>query len=109
MANNSFGALDFLKTLSSHPNLGYSRDDRWKELGLVNEPCFEKAAGPDPDHYGLWLDKRESDCPPDPFANAEKYPGVEIGARGKNIPVGSYLRVAFRRRRAAPLSQPRFR
>ena len=90
MANNSFGALDFLKTLSSHPNLGYSRDDRWKELGLVNEPCFEKAAGPDPDHYGLWLDKRESDCPPDPFANAEKYPGVEIGARGKNIPVGSY-------------------
>src|SRR5215510_15805354 len=36
----SFGTLDFLKTLSSHPSLKFSRDNRWYYLGLVNEPCF---------------------------------------------------------------------
>src|SRR5690349_15982450 len=59
LANNSFGALDFLKTLSTHPKLGYGRDmgdyGRWKYLGLVNEPCFKAATGPDPKRYGLWL------------------------------------------------------
>ena len=29
----SFGALDFLKTLSSHPSLKFSRDNRWNYLG----------------------------------------------------------------------------
>ena len=80
MANNTFGAFDLLKILSSHPKVGYcedpdgkpyeyseyselSRDDcvskglkwfaparrnRFYWYGLVNEPCFEKAAGPDP-------------------------------------------------------------
>ncbi|HEV8580478.1 MAG TPA: hypothetical protein VGX68_15535 [Thermoanaerobaculia bacterium] len=86
---NSVGTLDFLKTLSSHPALKFNRDNRWHYLGLVNEPCFEKATGPDPDHFGLWLDKRRTDCPPDPFENEQKYPGVKIGARGKNLPVGS--------------------
>src|SRR5262249_47163153 len=91
MAGHSFGALDFLKTLSSHPSIRhFSRDNRWQYLGLVNEPCFERAAGPRADRYGLWLDKRREDCPPDPFENEQKYPGVKIGARGKNIPVGSY-------------------
>lgn len=96
LANNSFGALDFLKTLSTHDRLGYGRDrganGRWRYLGLVNEPCFEPATGPDPDRYGLWLDRRieSPECPPDPYASADKYPGVEIGARGQNVPVGSY-------------------
>ncbi len=84
------GALDFLKTLSSHPALGYSRDNRWYYLGLVNEPCFAKATAPDPARFGLWLDTRDPRCPPDPFENATKYPGVALGARGKNPPVGSY-------------------
>jgi hypothetical protein len=84
------GALDFLKTLSSHPTLKYSRDNRWYYLGLVNEPCFVKATGPDPARFGLWLDTRDPRCPPDPFENATKYPGVAIGARGKNLPVGSF-------------------
>ncbi|MFZ0633399.1 MAG: hypothetical protein WAM56_19075 [Acidobacteriaceae bacterium] len=87
---SSFGALDFLKTLSSYPGLKYSRDDRWSYLGLVNEPCFVKAAGPDPQRCGLWLDKRDPKCPPDPFENESKYPGVRLGARGDNLPVGSY-------------------
>lgn len=93
LAGHSFGALDFLKTLSSHPDPSmkhFSRDNRWRWLGLVNEPCFEKATGPRADRYGLWLDTRRKDCPPDPFENEQKYPGVKIGARGKNIPVGSY-------------------
>ncbi len=88
----SYGTLDFLKTLSSHPSLKFSRDSRWHYLGLVNEPCFEKATGPDPNRFGLWLDKRISspDCPPDPFENETKYPGVKIGARGETVPVGSF-------------------
>lgn len=90
MSLASVGALDFVKTLSSHPSLKYNRDNRWDVLGLVNEPCFEKPAGPDPNRFGLWLDKRTADCPPDPFENETKYPGVKYGARGKNIPAGSY-------------------
>ena len=39
---------------------------------------------------------RRKDCPPDPFEDETKYPGVKIGARGqpigrgKILPVGSY-------------------
>ena len=84
------GVLDFLKTISSYPGLKASRDNRWDWLGLVNEPCFVKATGPDPERFGLWLDKRSPDCPKDPFENEQKYPGVKIGARGKTIPAGSY-------------------
>jgi hypothetical protein len=64
------------------------RSNRWKWYGLVNEPCFEEAEGRD--EYGLWLDRRKSDCSADPFANEAKYPGVKIGARGKTVPLGSY-------------------
>jgi hypothetical protein len=93
---DSFGNLDFLKTLSSWPGDGAhnalpaSRDNRWNYLGLVNEPCFEKATGPDPNRFGLWLDHRAANCPPDPFENEQKYPGVRAGARGKTVPAGSY-------------------
>lgn len=87
---DSRGNLDFLKTLSNHPSLQFSRDNRWHYLGLVNEPCFEKTTKPRADRFGLWLDERSKDCPKDPFENEQKYPGVKIGARGKNIPEGSY-------------------
>jgi hypothetical protein len=90
LSQKSFGGLDFLKTISSHPGLKGSRDNRWLYMGLVNEPCYEKSAGPDPKHFGLWLDQRKSDCPQDPFANAAKYPGVKIGARGNTLDAGSY-------------------
>lgn len=86
----SVGTLDFLKTISSYPGMAASRANRWNYLGLVNEPCFKQAQGPNPDRYGLWLDTRDPACPADPFENEAKYPGVKIGARGKNIPVGSY-------------------
>jgi hypothetical protein len=90
LTNLTYGTFDLLKILSSYPGLKYSRDNRFNYFGLVNEPCFTKATGPDPQRYGLWLDQRSTDCPADPFANEQKYPGVAIGARGKNIPVGSY-------------------
>ena len=86
----SVGLLDFLKILTSSPGLKFSRDSRWDYLGLVNDPCFVKATGPDAKHFGLWLDQRKPDCAPDPFENEQKYPGVKIGARGKNLPAGSY-------------------
>ncbi|HJP95392.1 MAG TPA: hypothetical protein VJ875_25820 [Pyrinomonadaceae bacterium] len=99
IGTTSFGALDLLKTVSSYPNaidpktgekLKYSRDNRWYYLGLVNEPCFEKPTGPDPNRFGLWLDKRvvSPQCPPDPFENEQKYPGVRIGSRGQQLPQG---------------------
>ena len=90
IAKDSVGTLDFLKVLSNHPSLKFSRDNRWNYLGLVNEPCFEKGTGPRKDRFGLWLDTRSADCAADPFENEQKYPGVKFGARGKNIPVGSY-------------------
>jgi hypothetical protein len=65
-----------------------ARSNRFAWYGLINEPCFDQATGPD--EYGLWLDRRKSDCPPDPFDNAGKYPGVKIGARGTTVPVGSF-------------------
>ncbi len=87
---DSLGSFDLLKTISSHPRLGYGRHNRWRYLGLVNEPCFSEASGPDPSRFGLWLDVRDAKCPPDPFANAHDYPGVAIGARGRVVAVGSY-------------------
>ena len=96
MTDYTFGAFDLLKIISSHPSLGYSRSNRWDYFGLVNEPCFENATGPDQDRRGLWLDVRSKDCPPDPFENETKYPGVAIGSRGKSLgdgttqPVGSF-------------------
>lgn len=92
----TLGGLDFIKTLSSHPNLPSERNNRWKTLGLVNEPCFKQATGPRADRWGLYLDERivSADCPADPFENATKYPGIKIGSRGttlkykgKNVPL----------------------
>lgn len=104
---SSFGSVDFLKTLSSYdPDKDSKldpaqrervrshykswRSNRWKWLGLVNEPCFDQATGPDSKRFGLWLDQRRADCVPDPFENETKYPGVRLGSRGKNMPVGSF-------------------
>jgi len=94
---DSIGTLDFLKTISSHPypdnspnGPGYGRHNRWRYLGLVNEPCFTEATGPDPNRFGLWLDLRDPQCPPDPFADRVRYPGIPIGARGRTVEVGSY-------------------
>src|SRR5262245_2445103 len=83
------GALDFVKTLSSHPSLKFSRENRWYYLGLLNEPCFAKATGPDPQRSGLRAAQRRAASPPRPYENEQRYPGVKVGARGKDgLPVG---------------------
>jgi hypothetical protein len=90
----AFGNFDLLKTISSHPSLPFGRDNRFEQLGLMNEPCFVKPMEGAKDEFGLWLDQRVNNGPgcdqPDPFANEKKYPGVQIGARGKTVPVGSF-------------------
>ena len=103
VTKDSLATFDLLKIVTSHPSQTYcdgqrcDRDSRWHWLGVVNEPCFEKPTGPDPERFGLWLDVRGADCPPDPFENETKYPGVKIGARGttfkdgSTLPVGSYF------------------
>jgi hypothetical protein len=55
LTDPTYGALDFLKILSSYPGLKYSRDNRWNYFGLANEPCFTKPTGPDPQRYGRHL------------------------------------------------------
>lgn len=97
MSAYTYGGFDLLKIVTTHPSEESSnRDKRWSFLGLINEPCFNDASGPDPKRFGLWLDVRDSSCAPDPFENEMKYPGVKIGARGvtfadgKSLPVGSY-------------------
>src|SRR3569833_1487563 len=96
MSQYTFGAFDLLKSISTHTRLEYTRNSRWENLGLVNEPCFSTPQAPRQDRYGLWLDVRNPDCAPDPFENETRYPGDAIGARGKSLgdgstlPVGSY-------------------
>ncbi len=92
LSRESFGALDLLKTISTHPSLQQNRGNRWKWLGLINEPCFQATDGPRKDRFGLWLDVRKESCKPDPFESEKNYPGVKIGARGRSdkLPVGSY-------------------
>jgi hypothetical protein len=91
----SYGLFDLLKIISSHKSLKFGRYNRWKYLGLVNEPCFEEAKEGDPERFGLWLDKRIPGCDPrfdgkDPFANEVRYPGVKFLHRGEEMPVGSF-------------------
>ncbi len=89
MTDYTFGAFDLLKILAYDPNKPIDRTDRWKSLGLINEPCMQAPTAADPDRFGLLLDVRKPGCAADPFEDAEKYPGVKIGARGSTVPVGS--------------------
>ena len=98
MTTASLGVFDMLKIVTSHPSQKhdgkpYDRDSRWSWLGAINEPCFDKPRGPDPQRFGLWLDKRQQSCLADPFEDEKKYPGVVIGARGKSIGDGKTLPV----------------
>ncbi len=97
MGKPTLGGFDLLKIVAPPPGTDLERPNRWRSLGVVNEPCFDPPlADGDPARFGLRLDMRRSDCPADPFANAEKYPGIKIGARGTTFkdgtifPVGSY-------------------
>jgi hypothetical protein len=90
MTASTFGAFDLLKIVAYDPKQKIDRDRRWSYLGLINEPCFDAPTQPDATRFKLLFDVRRADCAADPFADAAKYPGVAIGARGKNVPAGSY-------------------
>lgn len=87
MTDKTFGAFDLLKIVTSYPKQAFQRDNRWANLGLVNEPCFQQAKAPDPQRFGLWLDVRVEGegCGPDPFADEAAYPGVKTGFRGQRF------------------------
>src|ERR1051325_7440120 len=58
-AQDSYGLMDLLKTLD---NRKFPRGERFKTLGLVNEPGF--SAPSKPDEFGLWLDVPVEPEPP---------------------------------------------
>jgi hypothetical protein len=75
VSQDSFGLLDLLKMLD---NRTYNRGERFKTLGLVNEPGFRAATAPDP-QYGLWLDEQVT---PEPAGIDEKIYGKPSGVLG---------------------------
>ena len=74
VAQDSFGLLDVLKSLD---NRKYKRGERFKTLGLVNQPGFRAASKPD--EYGLWLDEPTE---PEPPGIDEKIYGKPSGVLG---------------------------
>jgi hypothetical protein len=75
MSRESFGLVDLLKTIDSR-----GRPNRFKELGLINEPGFKQAARPD--QYGLWVDEVVA---PEPEAIDPKVYGRPSGIMGFRI------------------------
>lgn len=53
VSQDSFGMMDLLKSLD---NRKYPRGERFKTLGLSNQPGFRAATKPD--EFGLWLDEQ---------------------------------------------------
>jgi hypothetical protein len=74
VAQDSFGLLDVLKSLD---NRKYNRGERFKTLGLVNQPGFRAATKPN--EYGLWLDEATE---PEPAGIDEKIYGKASGVLG---------------------------
>src|ERR1044072_3893754 len=92
MGKPTLGGFDLLKIVAPPAGKDMDRQQRWDTLGPFNEPCFDAALPDgDPARFGLRLDMRRSDCAPDPFANAQKYPGMKIGARGATYNDGPLL------------------
>jgi hypothetical protein len=73
-AQDSYGLMDLLKMLDNRKN---PRSERFKTLGLANEPGF-RAAGK-PDEFGLWLDEQVE---PEPAGIDEKVYGKPSGVLG---------------------------
>jgi hypothetical protein len=73
-AQDSYGLIDLLKMLD---NRKYPRGERFKILGLNNEPGFR--APSKPDEFGLWLDQQVE---PEPAGIGEKVYGKPSGLLG---------------------------
>jgi hypothetical protein len=76
-AQDSYGLIDLLKMLD---NRKLPRGERFKTLGLVNEPGFRAATKPD--EFGLWLDKQVE---PEPAGIDETVYGKPSGVLGFRI------------------------
>jgi hypothetical protein len=74
VARDSYGLLDLLKTLD---NRKYKREERFKEIGLINEPGFR--APIKPNEFGMWLDEQVE---PEPAGIEEKVYGKPSGILG---------------------------
>src|SRR4030081_2395370 len=105
----SAGVVNFLKTISSSPSLKFSRDTRWHYFGLVNEPCFEKATGPDPERYGLWLHQRRKEFSPRPLCRRPEVSRCRARCSGQEHAGRLLLRLSDRHRWPAALPQSRIR
>jgi hypothetical protein len=75
-AQDSFGLMDLLKMLD---NRKFPRGERFKTLGLVNEPGFRARAPAEPDEFGLCLDKQTA---PEPAGIDETVYGKPSGVLG---------------------------
>jgi hypothetical protein len=73
-AQDSYGLMDLLKMLD---NRKFARGERFKTLGLVNEPGFR--APSKPDEFGLWLDEQVE---PEPAGIDETVYGRPSGVLG---------------------------
>jgi cytochrome c5 len=76
-AQDSYGLMDLLKMLD---NRKYPRGERFKTLGVVNEPGFRAASKPD--EFGLWLDEQVE---PEPAGIDEKVYGKPSGVLGYRL------------------------
>jgi hypothetical protein len=74
VSQDSFGMMDLLKSLD---NRKYPRGERFKTLGLSNQPGFRAATKPD--EFGLWLDEQVE---PEPDAIDPKVYGKPSGVLG---------------------------
>ena len=74
VARDSYGLMDLLKTVD---NRKYPRGERFKTLGLINQPGFR--APTKADEYGLWLDESTE---PEPPGIDEKVYGKPTGVLG---------------------------
>ncbi|HEV3409775.1 MAG TPA: hypothetical protein VG095_05750, partial [Chthoniobacterales bacterium] len=77
VAQDSYGLMDLLKTLD---NRKYKRGERFKLLGLVNQPGFKPAEKPD--EFGLWLDEPVDPANPEPAGIDTKVYGKPTGILG---------------------------
>ena len=73
-AQDSYGLTDLLKMLD---NRKFARGERFKVLGLVNEPGFRAASRPD--EFGLWLD---GELEPEPAGIDQTVYGKPSGVLG---------------------------
>ncbi len=75
-AQDSYGLMDLLKMLD---NRKFPRGERFKTLGLANEPGFLARAPTEPDEFGLCLDKQIA---PEPAGIDETVYGKPSGVLG---------------------------